>query len=119
MNRKSPNIVGLILALAGPALLTSPLGTILGAPEGLTTKLLEQLSLWMLFALVIGIVMPWERQPLSSIGLRFQWQSVAWGLLLAAVPGDPEPRAQSAVPPAPVFPLLTFSLPELTGDRGR
>lgn len=85
MNRTSPTIVGLVLALVGPVLLASPLGAILGAPESLTTKLLEQLSLWVLFAMVIGIVMLWEKRPLSSIGLRFQWQSIAWGLLLAAV----------------------------------
>jgi uncharacterized protein len=85
MNRKSATIIGLCVALMGPALLVSPLGSILGESGNLTTNLLEQVSLWVLFALVIGIVRLWEKLPLSSVGFRFQWQSFAWGLLLAAV----------------------------------
>ena len=63
----------------------SPLDRLLGSPERLATKIAEQLILWAFFAMILAIVVLWEKRPLASIGVRrFRWQSIAWGLLLAA-----------------------------------
>ena len=76
---------GLAVAWGGPALLVSPLDRLLGSPERLATKIAEQLILWAFFAMILAIVVLWEKLPLESIGVRrFRWQSIAWGLLLAA-----------------------------------
>jgi len=80
-----PSVLGLSIALAGPILLVSPANRILGDRERLLTKVIEQLFLWLLVGLVLTILIVWEKQSLASIGLRFQWQSFMWGLLLAGV----------------------------------
>ena len=81
-----PAVVGLTVAWGGTVLLLSPADRLLGAPDRLTTKVLEQLVLWVLLGVIVAIVMLWEKQPLASIGLRPpRWSSLAWGLLLAAV----------------------------------
>jgi membrane protease YdiL (CAAX protease family) len=78
-----PALVGLTVAWGGTVLLLSPADRLLGAPDRLTTKVLEQLVLWVV---IVAIVMIWEKQPLASIGLRpLRWSSLAWGLVLAAV----------------------------------
>src|ERR1700682_79137 len=80
-----PAAVGLPLALGGPALLVSPLHRLLGDPQALQTRLLDQLILWGLFAAIIAGVAFWERRPLGSIGWHgLRWSSVAWGLGLGA-----------------------------------
>ena len=80
------SLVGLIVAWGGPLVLLSPADRLLGAPNRMTTKVLEQLVLWGLLGIIVVIVIFWEKQPLASLGLRpFRWSSVAWGLLLAAV----------------------------------
>lgn len=85
-NRILPALVGLTVAWGGTVLLLSPADRLLGAPDRLTTKVLEQLVLWVLLVVIVAIVMLWEKQPLASIGLRPpRWSSLAWGLLLAAV----------------------------------
>ena len=77
-------IAGLVAAWGGTALLVSS-GTLLGEPGRVTTALVEQAVLWLLFAAVLAIVLLWERLPLASLWLQpFRWQSVGWGLLLAA-----------------------------------
>ena len=79
-----PGILGLCVALGGPILLASPASKVLGDPNRLATKVLGQLLLWALVALILALVLFWERQPLRSIGWRpLEWQSVAWGLALA------------------------------------
>ena len=78
-------LVGLTVAWGGPLVLLSPADRLLGAPDRMTTKILEQLVLWGLLALIVAIVIFWEKQPLASLSLRpFRWPSLAWGLLLAA-----------------------------------
>lgn len=77
-------LIGVLVALGGPALLASRAG--LGRSDSIATRLLEQAILWLLFATVLAVVLLWEKKPLSSLWLRpLQWQSFAWGLLLAAV----------------------------------
>ena len=67
-------------------LLLSPANRLLGEPDRLTTKVLEQVVLWVLLGVIVAIVMLWEKQSRASIGLRpLQWSSLAWGLLFAAV----------------------------------
>ena len=85
-NSLVPALVGLTVAWGGTVLLLSPAARLLGAPDRLTTMILEQLVLWVLLVVIVAIVMLWEKQPLASIGLRpFRWSSLAWGLVLAAV----------------------------------
>jgi membrane protease YdiL (CAAX protease family) len=78
-----PTLIGLVLALGGPALLASvphrPHENALGA------RLADQFRLLALTAGVIAMVL-WERRPLDSIG----WQgvsgvSLAWGAALAFI----------------------------------
>lgn len=79
-------MVGLVVALGGPALLVSRASRLLGPPDAIVTKVLEQAILWLLFATILGIVLSWERRPLASLWLQpLHWHSFAWGLLLAAV----------------------------------
>jgi membrane protease YdiL (CAAX protease family) len=80
-----PTIIGLCIALGGPALLFTPVHRLFGNPESVTTKVLELLFLWLLCGSIWAIVVWWEKRPMSSIGLQLRWQSVAWGLVLAAV----------------------------------
>ena len=87
MNRNiASTLTGLTVAWGGVLLLLSPADRLLGPPDRLSTKLLEQLVLWILAGIIAAIVVFWERQPLASMNLRpFRWSSLAWGLLLAAV----------------------------------
>lgn len=82
--KTAPTILGLCVAMGGPILLASEAGKILGDPHRLATNLLGQLILWALVALILALVVFWEKQPLRSIGLRpLGWSSVLWGLALA------------------------------------
>lgn len=41
--------------------------------------MLGQAALWLLCAAIVGIVMLWERRPLSSLWLKpWKWQTLAW-----------------------------------------
>lgn len=81
----APQIVGLAIALGGTALLVSPAHRVLGDPNRLATRVLDQLAMWALLAAVVAVVLLWERRPLASLGLLpLAWSSVAWGLALAA-----------------------------------
>ena len=85
-SRTIPALAGLAVAWGGTALLLSPASRLLGRPDRLSTKVLEQLVLWILLAATLAIVTLWEKQPLASLGLRpFRWSSPAWGLGLAAM----------------------------------
>lgn len=77
---------GLMVAWGGPAFLISPAANrLFGPPESLSAQLLGQLAMWALLALVFAIALLWEKQPLSSLGLRrFSWCAIGWGLALAA-----------------------------------
>jgi len=77
-----PTIVGLCIALGGTVL---PVNKLFGNPEGFDAKVFEQGFLWILFSVVIVTVILWEKQSLSSIGLHWQWRSVAWGFLLTVI----------------------------------
>lgn len=81
--RRGPPIVGLLVAWGGTALLGGPVAQLLGGPSPVVANLLGQAALWLLCAVVIGIVVFWERQPLASLWLRpFQWRSLAWAGVL-------------------------------------
>ncbi len=74
-------ITGLCFAISGPVLIASFGTKLFGSPEGLISKVMQQIILAALLITVLGIVIFWERQSLSSIGLhQFQWQSILWGL---------------------------------------
>lgn len=77
-----PTLVGLCIALGG---LVLPVGRLLRNPDGLAARVTEQVFVWALFALVLAIIVLWEKQPLSSIGFRWHWASLAWGLSLTAM----------------------------------
>ncbi len=78
---EAATLVGLLLALAGPSLIA-----LLGRGSyTLGSLLLGQALLAGLAAAVIAIVLLWEEQPLSSIGLRPPgWSTLAWGAGMAA-----------------------------------
>jgi membrane protease YdiL (CAAX protease family) len=80
-----PTLIGVCFALGGPALLA--VSDRLFSPfNHLTQNLLQQLLLVGLCAIVLSIILGWERQPLSSIGLHpFHWQAIAWGLGFAGI----------------------------------
>src|SRR5438552_12424106 len=79
-----PSMLGLCAAMGEPILLAGPASKLLGEPNRLATHLLGQLILWALVALILALVVFWEKQSLRSIGLRpLGWQSVLWGLALA------------------------------------
>ncbi|MCU0535600.1 MAG: CPBP family intramembrane metalloprotease [Hydrococcus sp. Prado102] len=74
-----PTIAGLCLALIGPALIAS-----FDNYQSLTSKVLGQIVLATLAIVILGIVIFWEKQPLSSIGLHsWHWHSLIWGLAFA------------------------------------
>jgi uncharacterized protein len=78
--------IGLLVAFGGMALLASPASHLLGDPERLATQVLGQLALWSLLALILAIVLFWEKQPLASLWLRpLAWRSLVLGVLFAAV----------------------------------
>jgi membrane protease YdiL (CAAX protease family) len=75
-----PALVGLAVAFGGPVLLGSRRPR---DPEKLATRVTDQAGLWAVFAAVVSIILFWEGQPLSSIGLQpFQWSSIVWGIAL-------------------------------------
>jgi membrane protease YdiL (CAAX protease family) len=76
---------GLCIALAGPPALSGPLVRLLGDPAAFATRVLGHVVLWSLCALVISIALWWEKQPLSSLGLRSPTShSLVWGIITAA-----------------------------------
>jgi membrane protease YdiL (CAAX protease family) len=78
-------LIGLLVTFGGTLALISPASRLLGRAEAVLTKLLEQAVLWLILGMVVAIVVLWEREPLASLWLQpFRWQSIAWGLLLAA-----------------------------------
>lgn len=81
-----PVVVGLALALGGPALLALAAGALASDAHAVATSLLAQLVLWALLAAVVAIALGPERQPLASLGLRpLAFSSLVWGLIGAAV----------------------------------
>jgi membrane protease YdiL (CAAX protease family) len=79
-----PTIVGLAIALGGPAALASPAHRLLGDEDALTTRVIDQLCLLLMVAGVIAVVSFWEGRPLASIGWHgFGWASLAWGAAFA------------------------------------
>ena len=77
-----PTLVGLGIALGG---LVLPVGRLLRHPDSFAARVTEQVFVWALFAVVLAIIILWEKQSLSSIGFRWHWASLAWGLLLTAM----------------------------------
>src|SRR5215471_19014646 len=88
-----PAAVGLAVAWGGTALLVSPVFSFLISPIALRVKisspiltnLLGQAALWLLCAIVIAVVLRWEKQPLASLWLKPpQWQCLFWAAVLIA-----------------------------------
>ncbi|NJL56097.1 CPBP family intramembrane metalloprotease [bacterium] len=80
-----PTLIGLCLALGGPILLA--IGDRFSSDsKSLISSLLQQLLLAGLGLLILGIVLFWETQPLSSIGLQpLRWQAMVWGVAFAGI----------------------------------
>jgi uncharacterized protein len=77
-------VTGLCFALGGPAFIARFGDKFFGNPESLISKILHQIVLATLLIVVLAIVIFWEHQPLSSIGLhQLQWQSILWGVTFA------------------------------------
>ena len=85
-NRAAASVCGLTIAWGGTVLSLSPANRVLGDPTHLSTALIGQVLLWAMAAMVVTIVLFWERQTLASLWLRpFRWQSIWWGVLFAVV----------------------------------
>jgi membrane protease YdiL (CAAX protease family) len=84
--RKIPaTYIGLSFALLGPAGLAFLSQTFLPAQPSLLESILAQLALVLICVTVLVILIFWERQPLSSIGIKpLRPQSVACGGAFAA-----------------------------------
>jgi membrane protease YdiL (CAAX protease family) len=79
VTKRAALIAGLAVAWGGPAFLLTPIGRRLGEVWGLV-------AMWALLAIMVAVVILWEKRPLASIGLRpFSWRSLGWGALLAAL----------------------------------
>jgi membrane protease YdiL (CAAX protease family) len=79
-------LTGLCFALGWPALLASFSNKNSDMSESLVHKILYQVALATCCLVVMGIVIFWERQPLSSIGLHpLRWQSILWGFTFAGL----------------------------------
>jgi len=75
--------VGLLVAWGGAMLLVSPVARSLGNSPSLVAGVLGQVALWLLCAVVLCIVVCWEKKPLSSLWLKpFQWRSLVWAGVL-------------------------------------
>ncbi len=74
---------GLCIALAGPLL---PVARLLGDPTAVGNRVLEQLYLWLLAAVLFVVIVKWEKLGPSSVGLsRIGWRSLVWGAVAAAL----------------------------------
>jgi CAAX protease family protein len=79
-----PTIIGLGLAFGGPVLIASADEKTASVAASLTPQLLGQLALVGLCAGVLAVLLCWEQQPLSSVGLyALRWHSLGWGVALA------------------------------------
>ena len=79
-------ITGLAAAWGGTAILLSPASRGLDDPSQPAMALVGQALFWALAAAVVASVLFWEKRPLRSLWLQpFRWQSIGWGLVLAAV----------------------------------
>jgi hypothetical protein len=78
-------IVGLGVALLGPAMLFTPARRLLGDTEGTAARVVELLFLWLLAGTMLVFVVWWEGLGLAAIGLALRWRSVVLGLFLALV----------------------------------
>jgi uncharacterized protein len=77
-------VTGLCFALGGPALIASYGNKLFDNSESPIAKILQQIVLAICCLVVMGVVIFWERQPLSSIGLHpLRWQSILWGFTFA------------------------------------
>ena len=82
---ETATLVGLLLALAGPPLIALIGNRPASGSPALPGLLLGQALLVGLAAAVVAIVLLWEGQPLSSIGLQPPgWSTLAWGAGMAA-----------------------------------
>src|SRR5262245_47565676 len=60
-------------------LLVSPVARLAGDSSSIVAGVLGQVALWSLCAVVICVVVCWEKKPLASLWLKpFQWQSLVW-----------------------------------------
>jgi membrane protease YdiL (CAAX protease family) len=81
---KSPaTLFGLCVALAGPLF---PVALFLDGSAAVTNRVIEQLFLWLLLAVLVAVIVLGEKQPLASVGwARPTWRSVVWGAAAAAL----------------------------------
>lgn len=78
-------VFGLLLAMLGPLAIAVTSETPLGSPNRLRVFLFAQAGLAGVVAVVLFLVLVWERNSLSSLGLRsVNVRCIAWGLALAA-----------------------------------
>jgi len=59
--------VGLLVAWGGAMLLVSPVARLAGDSSSIVAGVLGQVALWLLCAVVICVVVCWEKKPLASL----------------------------------------------------
>lgn len=78
-------VLGLLIALFGPIVVAIIADKFIYAKNRILLHLLGLSSLMAIVAGVLFIVFRYEHQTVASLGIRpFNWQTVAWGLALAA-----------------------------------
>lgn len=85
--RYLPSIVGILIALGAAIFLRQALRPALASLDADLRVLLQLGIKWIIILILLGIVLLWEREPLSSIGIRrMHRQDVLWafvGFLIA------------------------------------
>lgn len=89
LRRYLPSVVGIVIALGAAILLRQALRPVY-VPLDMDLRVLFQLGIkWIITFILLAIVLLWEREPLSSIGIRrMNRQDVLWalfGFLIAGV----------------------------------
>jgi membrane protease YdiL (CAAX protease family) len=98
-------LIGLLAALVGPPLFVIVPDAIFGPVPSLAIQIVLQALYCGLAALVVWIVIRYERLPLQSIGLRRPgWSTLLWALVLYGV--------------LAVLPLITAPLTSRAGSEG-
>jgi membrane protease YdiL (CAAX protease family) len=78
-------VMGLVIALFGPMLLAIASERFISPQSSLVWHMLAMGVYLAIVATVLFIIFRYENQSLLSIGVRpFRWQTLAWGLVLAA-----------------------------------
>jgi uncharacterized protein len=82
--KRTPTLVGLLLALIGPPTIALLTTRAFNTSSMVRANIVGQAAMWILAALVVAVILFWERLPLSTIGFaRPRAQSIILGVTTA------------------------------------